>query len=902
MTSSIFCPQNHLILAAQRCVHCGWERPIPGDIGETIWGPTPLNAGLGGPGRSVFAAPAVAQEVAAFPLRDGELVGVDLATGETRWRFALDAGRMTRSLVPDPPSAQRKGQARFLAAISDERSLDQAGNGRLVAIYPNSGKMTSLWEADSHQISPPVLTPDLVLVRTSKSELVALSRATKPTIVWRQPLNAWWALSPFVAGNMVLVSDGRAMHGEGQLRALALETGEILWEIATDGMLTHPPVCLGDTLIFRNGRRQLMGIGLADGEIRWQQEYPRIYSAPIAGNECVYLTVRGAAPVHHEGHYQLQALNPPTGETHWTIPLPARVRIGTYVEETAILLGSDTGQVLAYHPEDGKALWDLELSSKEDPIRTELVVHNQLLLGGTYYGQIFAVRVAAPPTDLAAPDEYIAAGEFEKAAAVYALRGDFHRAADIYVQELDEVDKAFSLLEYGQLYQEAGELARDLDQHSQAERYFDLAGNQLAVAEQKIAKGDHLGAAPLYEPKDLKRAAELYEQGGDLRKAFDIYLFKLLDWKEVRRLRPDVKPEHKDIKKFEEEGKYLEAGDVALALNMLEKAVKMFEKAGEKEREFDALLELIQERPETWSLERMADLSRGMGKFQQEAEAWKQLNRDDFAAKAYHRAAQQKERTDPENESAIAELYEKACQSYVTAGLEDQESICDEKVIYYRQLPKVVIEVFVNATFKEDEFNRIKLIIRNIGRGRADFVSYQIGKGRFEVGESGIRPQFNLAAGVGKELELSVRPELRQIGEAVPLVIEWTWYDEQNQQYTDLVSITVVVRRKDDSRPSGGEIHIHGGTLIQQADHVVHGDHVEGDQIGGDKLDSGAQKGDKVEIQRGQGVRMIGEGQEPPDSKSGPSCPNCHLDISPDDQFCQSCGFELISENGGEMK
>jgi hypothetical protein len=51
----IFCPNKHLILDASTCPKCGWQRPISGTLGKSLWGPVDLLAGLGGESRDKFA-------------------------------------------------------------------------------------------------------------------------------------------------------------------------------------------------------------------------------------------------------------------------------------------------------------------------------------------------------------------------------------------------------------------------------------------------------------------------------------------------------------------------------------------------------------------------------------------------------------------------------------------------------------------------------------------------------------------------------------------------------------------------------------------------------------------------------------------------------------------------------
>jgi len=893
MPLSIFCPNNHLILNAARCPQCGWERPTPEDIGQPLCEPLELGVGLGGPGRGVFSQPGVAGGVVVFPSRGGELLGVGLGEGELSWRQPLDSGRKTRALVPM--------ENRLLAAISDERSLGEAGNGYLVAVDLTSGKLTVLWEADGHQVSSPVLFMDQILLRTSSSALVALSREKEPREVWRRPLEAWWAQSPFVAEETVIISDGRPMHGEGYLKAFDLADGTPRWKIPTDGLLSTPVAATESMLVFRDGRHQLVGLSLENGEEIWKREYPRIYSPPVSGDELIFISVRGSAPSGEEGHYLLHALEAANGELVWECPLPARVRTLSW-GENAVFAGSDHGHVLAYHPGDGKTFWEYSLGSYEDPIRTELVVSDDLLVVGTYSGKIVALRAAAPALEMESPDFYIEQKEYESAAAAYALSRKLRRAAKVYAQELQDVDKAFAIYEHGGLLQDAGELARAQDMNSEAREYFRRAGDLEAEAEMDLKMGDVLGAAKKYEQLGKRKvAAELYEQAGELRAALDLHR-ALGNIPKMMEIGSQVIFTRGDIEFLEKQGRLAEAGQAALKAHAWDKASKLFQELGDKEQELEALTQLVAERPEEWALERLAELARGMGKFQLEAQAWGRLKKTQQAAQAYHKAAQQSEQIESDNEYRISELYRKALALFEEIGEIGLVQECHQKVTYYALLPDVFVEGRPKEIFEEGGWNVLELAVRNVGRGIARSVCVTIGGEQFIPGSTtGIWQREALAPGTSIEFELHVQHNPEKGPGVVPLRVDWIWQDDQGAKYRREASASVRVRRRGEtpSDSSPAVINVIGGDLIDAKGGTIEkvvGDKIVGDRVEGDKVERGGQKGDRVEIHRGEGVRTHAEGLEDASNQPTKLCPNCHLPVELDANFCQACRFELKGE------
>ena len=880
MSLSIFCPNSHLILNADQCLTCGWRRPPSGNIGQTVWGALELDAGLGGEGRGVFAVPAVSKDVVVFPLRSGEITGLNLTSGEVRWRSVLDVGMMTRHLVTD-------GE-RVLLSLCDERSIEAAGAGRFVSLDSTSGTLTELWIPDAHLISAPALTGDYIILRTSDSKLVALQRQLKPAVAWTRELQSWWSLAPVVISDdsgekIVLVPDGKAMQGESFLAAFALKDGKLIWEQNTDGLISHSPVNIGEVLVLRDGRRGLTALDSRSGNLLWKRKYGRIYSNLQSGSQNVYLVVRGEAPAGEEGHYLLQAFNPHTEQVAWEAPLPGRARTCRLLDEHTLLSGDDDGRLLASSTANGTQIWEYNLGSNENPIQTELIVQDALLIAGTYYGKVIALQARSPEEAIADPQAALAAGDFQSAADAFALNGDLERAAEIYSQELNEVEKALALYEHACLYHEAGELARANDMHTEALKFFESSEDIYAQAEIQLKMGDMYEAARSFEADGkLRKAAELYEENNELRRALDVRE-RMLDFTNILRLWTQVTLRPRDVDFFEKQERYLEAGEAALQVGAFDRAAKNFKKLGDNEKELEALQELNERKPQEWALERQAELARSMGKFIQEASAWEKLGKFRDAAEAYHRAARQSEQVEPENEATIAAVYQKAVDYYAEAGLPEEADLCRSKVIYYGYLPKIIIAGETEKAFREGEFNILDLSIINAGRGIAHDICIQIEGSLFEIERRIRNITINrLAAEQKIPTKAFLRPLEGSKGEAVPLLLKWSWKDRHKKSYDDERIAHVQVKAMGDTSPTGTPVVIHAQTF-------VHGTMIGGDQVAGDK-------GDKVEIQRGKGVSLRGEGMgevRTAQEKQVVLCPVCSLPVEVEWRHCRACGTKI---------
>ncbi len=86
--------------------------------------------------------------------------------------------------------------------------MDQAGNGFIACIDPQTGNMKKMWEGYGFTMTEPVFTDSFIIVRTAHPKLVALDRKSISEVIWEVPLKTYKPLAPVVAENLVLVWDG----------------------------------------------------------------------------------------------------------------------------------------------------------------------------------------------------------------------------------------------------------------------------------------------------------------------------------------------------------------------------------------------------------------------------------------------------------------------------------------------------------------------------------------------------------------------------------------------------------------------------------------------------------------------------------------------------------------------
>ncbi len=885
MSTTIFCPSSHLMLNASRCPKCGWERPASGKIGQVAWGPIRLGIELGGPGRHVFARPAVLAGIAAFPLSNHQIVGLGVTDGRERWRISLPEGMAARSLF--------EHGGRFLISLSDERPIGQAGNGQLVSLDPATGRMDTLWPAAGHQLSEPLVSKSQIFLRTSTSELIALQTIPKVQIKWRIPLSTWWPLRLHTADGLILFCDGNAMQGEGHLVAVRLEDGARVWSQPTQGMLSQVPVSQDGFVVFQDGRKQIIGLELQTGKTAWKQKVEHIYTAPIANGTSIFFALRGTSQKEAPGYYLLRAVDPASGQMRWETPLPARVLIPPFWHENKIYLGSEDGRLFVFSDHDGRLLLDQTLTDETDPLRTELAVADDLLLLGTYQGNVLSVRIGEQNEQVESPQTYLARGDHEMAAAAYVLKDDFANAARIFADTLKNIPKALALYEHAKLYKDAARLAQSQDLLSDAEHYFELAGDRKNQAGVMLERGDKLGAAQLYEQiGETAVAAKLYEESENPGQALKLYR-KLRDMDAVIRLSDSLD----DVDLFIEEGKIEAAGKAALKAGAFRRAADIFRGSGDDAQELGALLKHVKQEPEEFAYTRIAELARKSGRFAEEAEALEQIQKPRAAAEAYQRAGEQMEYRSPAELERIAHLYGKAAEHFAESGMEVEEHNCQDHVARALRLPIVRIEGQTTKDFKEYEWNTLELRIINEGYGVASLVRWTLKADHFDIEkDSGVWSLKSLADGSQKAVKVHIRPRKGEIGTEVPLALVWFWQSANGSEYRDSISTSVPVKGKDDSHPTGAPVYINGNVINTSQYQDIHGDN----------LQSGSQKGDKVEINHGGSTKMsLGEDRLDSGSlkqKAGFPCPVCGLPIDEDSKFCSHCRNEINLPGNGKRK
>ncbi|MFT4978400.1 MAG: outer membrane protein assembly factor BamB [Myxococcota bacterium] len=218
---------------------------------------------------------------------DGEVYALSATDGELLWRYAhrTDPGRMAELELYGAPSPVLAGDV-LLTGYSD---------GAMIALSASSGD--PLWSrrvgegAYPDLIAEPAVRADDYLIAGYIEPLVSMDRQTQ-AIRWRQDIGG---AHPVVEG------DGQLLHsgGDGILRALDEETGDLLWEwdSGTESALTRPLVTEAGILVGAAAGSVYL-VDAVDGSKLWEYDPGYFLSGVTAvpavdGRQAVVLTNAG---------------------------------------------------------------------------------------------------------------------------------------------------------------------------------------------------------------------------------------------------------------------------------------------------------------------------------------------------------------------------------------------------------------------------------------------------------------------------------------------------------------------------------------------------------------------------------------------------------------------------------
>lgn len=309
-----------------------------------------------------------ASQTVVAALASGRIIGLDAASGETRWSVAGEA-----------PAGGAPVIAEGLVYVG-------VHDGTFRALRATTGEL--VWKASvaGSFNSTPLVTGDLVVSVLSGNSVVALKRATGE-VAWRRDRAAANAIALQSDATVTAAGDDLfAGYADGNLERLD-RTGKSIWCVPLARNADRfkdvdtKPLVLGDTVYAASFGGGLFAISRAQGSVVWQQPLKGISQLAQAGDSIIVIT----------GDAQLHWLAPDTGETTTAFALEDVVADGLVVSNGYLMVStSERGLYLL----DSKTPWVHGRLDAGVGFSSPVAVSGSMLFGLTDGGSVLRVDLS----------------------------------------------------------------------------------------------------------------------------------------------------------------------------------------------------------------------------------------------------------------------------------------------------------------------------------------------------------------------------------------------------------------------------------------------------------------------------------------------------------------------------
>jgi eukaryotic-like serine/threonine-protein kinase len=249
----------------------------------------------------------------------------------------------------------------------------------------NSGRQLWMHEAGRGVLGAIVGFDKRVVAYAANGDLVALNVETgKPE--WSYPLKAAAWESPGTVGLRVF-----AGSNDGSVYAFNGDTGQVEWQQHLGAAINTSVRAVESAVYAGTGDGVMHRLATGTGERLSSLKVDPVLkpaTAPLVTRDAVIVLLADQG-ANYRG---LVSLDPALGRINWRLTPPDRwstTRI--FATERAVLLGTPSGEVIAYCVADGSSAWSLKLSNA--PIRA-IGGSDEIIFAGTPQGTLYAIRVA----------------------------------------------------------------------------------------------------------------------------------------------------------------------------------------------------------------------------------------------------------------------------------------------------------------------------------------------------------------------------------------------------------------------------------------------------------------------------------------------------------------------------
>ena len=327
--------------------------------------------------------PAVDNKAVYVAARDGEVKAFSLEEGDKLWSVDL-SDHETNSFNRSPRLSGGIGIGVNTLFIGTE-------NAQVFALDVENGEIKWVSDVSGEVIAQPVYDENLVVIHTSRGDLIALDSETGKQI-WSLP-NAQPKLT--LRGSATpTISQGGVVYGraDGYVAATLLATGQPLWQVpvaraygATEldrlADADMKPVIVNGIVYALAYNGNLVAIDLLKGEQLWSKKYSGYNDITVAGFDIFLTDYRG----------YVYAISRETGEQRWVnTELAYRNVTGVTIANDYLVVGDAEGYLHWIDRATGKFVAQQKLDS--DGLYIEPIATSSYLYVQTRSGDLIAIE------------------------------------------------------------------------------------------------------------------------------------------------------------------------------------------------------------------------------------------------------------------------------------------------------------------------------------------------------------------------------------------------------------------------------------------------------------------------------------------------------------------------------
>ena len=322
-----------------------------------------------------WSAGVITDDTIVIGTRQGEVLALDLVSGETRWKFQLESEEKDRGVYGTP-------------ALSDDTVFIGGYDGFVYAVV--DGERKGKWPEDIDSpigaiVGSPALVNDLLIVSSTDSYLYALEVQVEDSSgrvsfkkEWEFPTGSKIWSSPTVADDVVYI--GSQDH---KVYAINVDDGAEIWSFTTGGAVVASPLVEDGRLYVGAFDNIFYALNATTGEEVWRFEGADNWfwgRALIVGDIVYVASLDG----------NLYALDKNTGEELWTLETDGPIVGSPAVVFDMLAVPSDDGRIRLVKLTDGIEVGACNIG---EGVRTSLVVHDGFVYFGAADSSLRSLRI-----------------------------------------------------------------------------------------------------------------------------------------------------------------------------------------------------------------------------------------------------------------------------------------------------------------------------------------------------------------------------------------------------------------------------------------------------------------------------------------------------------------------------